>query len=247
MYFNENNFPTCKQVMSPMQTNRYSLPPSILSQEVRRAAHAAHAPLPSTSSSSSSSSWHGRTKMRLRRRVGGVKIHRQRAQQSPAVLLLTGSHSSHPTSTDRQIQSKRTEFVCPSSSRPLSAGSELCSTARQIQSKRTEFVCPSFPSAVRWLGTVLDGQTDSVKKNRIRLSVVIPSAIRWLGTCSTARQIQSKRTESVCPSSSRPLSAGSELRLTARHVCPSSSRPLSLAMNALECDAAMTMTSLMEK
>ena len=27
-----------------------------------------------------------------------------------------------------------------------------------------------------------DGQTDSVKKNRIRLSVVIPSAVRWLGT-----------------------------------------------------------------
>jgi hypothetical protein len=38
------------------------------------------------------------------------------------------------------------------------------------------------PSAVRWLGTALDGQTDSVKKYRIRLSVVNPSAVRWLGT-----------------------------------------------------------------
>jgi hypothetical protein len=35
------------------------------------------------------------------------------------------------------------------------------------------------PSAVRWLETVLDGQTDCVKTNRIRLSVVDPSAVRW--------------------------------------------------------------------
>jgi hypothetical protein len=35
--------------------------------------------------------------------------------------------------------------VCPSSTRPLSADSELRSTARQIQSKSTEFVCPSSP------------------------------------------------------------------------------------------------------
>jgi hypothetical protein len=28
-----------------------------------------------------------------------------------------------------------------------------------------------------WLGTALDGQTDSVKKNRIRLFVVNPSAV----------------------------------------------------------------------
>jgi hypothetical protein len=34
---------------------------------------------------------------------------------------------------------------------------------------------------VRWLGTTLDGQTNSVKKYRIRLSVN-PSAVRWLGT-----------------------------------------------------------------
>jgi hypothetical protein len=38
------------------------------------------------------------------------------------------------------------------------------------------------PSAVLWLGTTLDGQTDSVKKYRIRLSAVNPSADRWLGT-----------------------------------------------------------------
>jgi hypothetical protein len=116
-------------------------------------------------------------------------------------------------STARQIQSKSTEFVCPSSARPLSAGSEQRSTVRQIQSKSTEFVCLSSTrplstwlgtaldgqtdcvktnrirlsvvnpsSAVRWLGTALDGQTDSVKKYRIRLSVVSPSAVRWLGS-----------------------------------------------------------------
>jgi hypothetical protein len=37
---------------------------------------------------------------------------------------------------------------------------------------------------------------------------------------STARQIQSKRTEFVCPSSTGPLSAGSESRSTARHILP---------------------------
>jgi hypothetical protein len=44
----------------------------------------------------------------------------------------------------------------------------------------------------RWLGTALDGQTDSVKKNRIRLSGVSPSAVRLPGTRSTARQISKK-------------------------------------------------------
>ena len=38
------------------------------------------------------------------------------------------------------------------------------------------------PSAVRCLGMAFDGQTDSVKKNKIRLSIVKPSAIRCLGT-----------------------------------------------------------------
>jgi hypothetical protein len=51
---------------------------------------------------------------------------------------------------------------------------------------------------------VLDGQTDSVKKNRIRLSVVNSSAVADSEWRSTARQIQSKITEFVCPSSTRP-------------------------------------------
>ena len=54
------------------------------------------------------------------------------------------------------------------------------------------------------LGTALDGQTNSVKKNRIRLSIVNLSAIAGLERRSTARQIQSKRTEFFCPSSTRP-------------------------------------------
>ena len=53
-------------------------------------------------------------------------------------------------------------------------------------------------------GTALDGQTNSVKKNRIRLSIVNLSAIAGLERRSTARQIQSKRTEFFCPSSTRP-------------------------------------------
>jgi hypothetical protein len=58
------------------------------------------------------------------------------------------------------------------------------------------------------LGTALESQTDSVKKNRIRLSVVNPTAVAGSKrrSCSTARQIQSKRTEFVCPSTTRPLS-----------------------------------------
>jgi hypothetical protein len=50
------------------------------------------------------------------------------------------------------------------------------------------------PSAVRWLGTALDGQIDCVKTNRIRLSVVDPSAVRRSEQRSTARQIVSKLT-----------------------------------------------------
>jgi hypothetical protein len=34
------------------------------------------------------------------------------------------------------------------------------------------------PSAIRWLGTALDGQTDSVKKDRIRLSIVNRQPVR---------------------------------------------------------------------
>jgi hypothetical protein len=58
----------------------------------------------------------------------------------------------------------------------VSAGSERRSTARQIQSKLTEFVCPSATRSLRWLGTALDGQTDSIKIKRIRLSVDYPFA-----------------------------------------------------------------------
>ena len=56
---------------------------------------------------------------------------------------IEASASSELRSTVRQIQSKSTEFVCPSSTRPPSASSELRSTVRQIQSKSTDFVCPS--------------------------------------------------------------------------------------------------------
>ena len=81
------------------------------------------------------------------------------------------SAGSERRSMARQIQSKRTEFVCPSSTRPLYAGSERRSMARQIQSKRTEFVCPSSTRPL---------YAGSERR-------------------STARQIQSKRTEFVCP------------------------------------------------
>ena len=58
-------------------------------------------------------------------------------------------------------------------------GSERRSTARQIQSKSTEFVCPSFSQKEQNSSgrRSLDGQTDSVKKYRIRLAVVCPSAV----------------------------------------------------------------------
>jgi hypothetical protein len=60
---------------------------------------------------------------------------------------------------------------CPSSvvNPSAVAGSERRSTARQIQSKRTEFVCPSATLSLL-LGTTLDGQTDSFKKNRMSSS-----------------------------------------------------------------------------
>ena len=44
------------------------------------------------------------------------------------------------------------------------------------------------PSVVRWLGMTLDGQTDCVKTNRIRLSVVNPSAVAGSERRSAARQ-----------------------------------------------------------
>ncbi len=65
---------------------------------------------------------------------------------------------------------------------PLSLSSERCSTARPIQSKSTELVRPSSTrplSTIAVLGTMLDGQTDSVKKYRIRLAIVNPSAVHY--------------------------------------------------------------------
>ena len=49
------------------------------------------------------------------------------------------------------------------------AGSERRSTARRIQNSSVH----RYQSALRRLGTALDGQTNSVKKYRIRLAVVI--------------------------------------------------------------------------
>ena len=49
-----------------------------------------------------------------------------------------------------------------------------------IDWRQTEICLSINPSAVRWLGTTFDSQTDSVKKYRIRLSVVNLSAVRLL-------------------------------------------------------------------
>ena len=73
--------------------------------------------------------------------LGGQTVEHSHKEQNSSVRR-------QPVRTERrsaarQIQSKRTEFVCPSSTRHLSAFSERRLTARQIQSKRTEFVCPS--------------------------------------------------------------------------------------------------------
>jgi hypothetical protein len=87
-------------------------------------------------------------------------------------------------STARRIQSKSTEFVCPSSTRPLSLArncARSCLTARRIQSKTKEFVWPSSTCPL------------SLARNCAR-------------SCSTARRIQSKTKEFVWPSSTRPLS-----------------------------------------
>ena len=150
------------------------------------------------------------TKCRRRRRRTTshlLSLFRHRHRHACIVIEVqsAGSEARWP---DRLYVSKLKEFVCPSST-PLSTGSERCSTARQIVSKLTDFVCPSSadcfktnrirlsvinPSAVRWLGTVLDGQTDCFKTNRIRLSVINPSTVRWLDMVrrSTARQISQK-------------------------------------------------------
>jgi hypothetical protein len=80
-------------------------------------------------------------------------------------------------STARHIQSKRTEFVCPSSTRPLSPARSGARRPDRFSLKEQNSSVRRQPSHSRWLGAALDGQTDSVKKNRIRLSVVHPSAV----------------------------------------------------------------------
>jgi hypothetical protein len=90
-----------------------------------------------------------------------VKKDRIRLSVNPSAVA-----RSERRSTARQTQSKRTEFVCPSSTRPLLlARNGTRQPARQVQSKRREFVCPSSTVRCRSLGTALDGQTGSVKKN----------------------------------------------------------------------------------
>jgi hypothetical protein len=104
--------------------------------------------------------------------------------------------------TRRPDRSKRTEFVCPSSTRPLSDGSVRCSTARQIVSKLIEFVCPS---------STRHRSAGSVRR-------------------STARQIVSKLIEFVCPSTTRPLSGSRRPSKLTEFVFPSSTCPLSLVL-----------------
>ena len=92
----------------------------------------------------------------------------------------------------------------------------LASMARQIVSKLIEFVIN--PSAVRWLGTTLDGQTNCFKIDRICLSVANPSSLRWLGTTLDGQTDCFKMIEFVCPSSTGPQSSGLKLRSTARQI-----------------------------
>ena len=73
------------------------------------------------------------------------------------------------------------------------------------------------------LGTTLDGQTDSVKKYKVQNSSVRRQPVRCPQGRNGARRpdrfsqkVQS--TEFVCPSSTRPMSAGSERRSTARQI-----------------------------
>ena len=72
----------------------------------------------------------------------------------------------------------RLSVVIPSAVRWLGTRS----TARQISEKEQNSSVRRHPVRCPLARNVLDGQTNSVKKNRIRLSVVIPSAVRWLGT-----------------------------------------------------------------
>ena len=148
-----------------------------------------------------------------RRRSTARQIQSKRAKfvcpssALPLSLLLAARAGSEGRSTARQIQSKMSagserrltaRQIQPKSkirlsvvNRTMSAGLERQPTARQIQSIEQNSSVVNL-SAVRWLGTAIDGQTDSVKKNKIRLFVVNLSAFRWLGTATdgqTARQL----------------------------------------------------------
>ena len=58
--------------------------------------------------------------------------------------------------------------------------SELRSTARQIQSKRMEFVCPSSIRPMScWLGTALDGQTDISEKEQTFRRQPVHCLAKW--------------------------------------------------------------------
>ena len=103
--------------------------------------------------------------------------------------------------TARQIQTNKTEFVCPASNRPQSAGSERRSTARQIQSKRTEFRIQNSSVCCR-PGLSPLARNCARRPDRFSRKELNSSVCRrfWPLTAgserrSTARQIQSKRTE----------------------------------------------------
>ena len=118
-----------------------------------------------------------------------------------------------------------------------------CLSVKERASDFNELSVRRPPVSYCRLETALDGQTNAGKKYRIRLSVFHPSAVAGSERRSKARQIQSKRTEFVCPSSTLPAIshcdiAGTERRSTARQiqlkrtefVCLST-RPLSPARN----------------
>ena len=177
--------------------------------------------------SPSSDHWLGTA---LDSQTDSIKKYRIRLSVVNCLLLLAQNRARRPDRFSQKVQNSSI-----SSQSSAVAGSERRLTARRIQSKSTEFVCQSSTVCCRWLGTALEGQTDSVKKYRIRLSVVNRllslarsqkvqnSSVRRQSFAvagserrSTARQIQAKNTEVVCKSSARPLPSGSERHSTAR-------------------------------
>jgi hypothetical protein len=124
-------------------------------------------------------------------------------------------------STARSIQSKSTEFVCPSSTRPLSLARNCARRPEVFSQKVQNSSVRRQPVRCRWLGTALDGQTYSVKKYRIRLSVVNPSAVAGseLRSKLLDGQTYSVKNNRICLAVVN-LSAvtGLELRSTARQI-----------------------------